>query len=81
MVVQPGEIGNGETKEFSISSGQHDLSLKIDRCGSKTMQFTVAEGAALTFGAKSNLRGLKPLAALWYALFAWSSWIVLVEQR
>jgi hypothetical protein len=50
-----GEIGNGETKEFSISSGQHDLSLKIDRCGSKTMQFTVAEGDALTFGAKSNL--------------------------
>jgi hypothetical protein len=25
-----GEIRNGETKEFPMSAGQHDVSLKID---------------------------------------------------
>jgi hypothetical protein len=75
-----GEIRNGEAKEIPISGGQHDLSLKIDWCGSKTIQFTVADGDVLTFDAKSNLRGPKLLAAPWYALFAWSSYLQL-EQR
>jgi hypothetical protein len=72
--------GRSETKEFPISPGQHDLSLKIDWCGSKTIQFTVADGDVLTFDAKSNLRGPRLLAALWYALFARSSYL-LIEQR
>ena len=76
-----GEIRNGETKEFPISSGQHDLALKIDWCGSKTIRFTITDGEVLTFDAKSNLRGPKLLTAPWCALFAWSSWIVLTEQR
>ncbi len=76
-----GDIRNGEIKEFPISDGQHFVSLKIDWCGSKTIQFTIAEGGVITFDAKSNLRGPKLLAALWHALFAWSSWIILVEQR
>jgi hypothetical protein len=76
-----GEIRNGETKEFPISCGQHNVSLKIDWCGSKTIQFTVAEGEVLTFDAKSNLRGPKLLAAFWYALFAWSSWVILIKRR
>jgi hypothetical protein len=76
-----GEIRNGETKEFPVSSGQHDLSLKIDWCGSKTIRFTIADGEMLTFDAKSNLRGPRVLAALWYGLFGWRSWIVLSEQR
>jgi hypothetical protein len=75
-----GEIRDGETKEFPISNGQHDLSLKIDWCGSNTIRFTVAQGDLLTFGARSNLRGPKVLAALWYALFAQSSYL-LIEQR
>ncbi len=76
-----GEIRNGGTKKFPISSGQHDLLLKIDWCGSKTIRFTTGDGEVRTFDAKSNLRGPKLLAALWYALFACSSWIVLSEQR
>jgi len=75
-----GEIRNGETKEFPISSGQHELSLKIDWCGSKTIRFTVADGDVLTFDAKSNLRGPRVLALAWYALFAWSSYLH-IEQR
>jgi hypothetical protein len=75
-----GEIKDGETKEFPLSDGQHELSLKIDWCGSQTIHFTTAQGDALTFDAKSNLRGPKVMAALWYALFARSSYLYL-EQR
>jgi hypothetical protein len=75
-----GEIRNGETKESPISRGQHDLSLKVDWCGSKTIQFTVADGDVLTFDAKSNLRGPRLLLALWYSLFARGSYL-LIEQR
>jgi hypothetical protein len=75
-----GEIRNGETKEFPISSGQHDLSLKIDWCGSKVVRFAVSDKDVLTFDARSNLRGLKLLAGLWYAFVAWSSYLH-IEQR
>jgi hypothetical protein len=75
-----GQIRDGETKEFPISGGQHDLSLKIDWCGSQRVQFTISDGDALTFHAKSNLRGPKLIAALWYALFARTSYLRL-EQR
>ena len=76
-----GEIRNGETREFAVSGGQHDLALRIDWCGSKTIQFSVVEGNVATFDAKSNLRGPKLLAALWHALFAWNSWIIVTERH
>jgi hypothetical protein len=44
-----GEISNGETKEFPVSSGQHDLSLKIEWRGPRTIRFTIADGEVLTF--------------------------------
>ena len=76
-----GKISNGETKEFPIAPGHHEISLKIDWCGSNTVQFTATEGDVLTFDAKSNLRGLKLAASLWHVLFAWSSWIILTERH
>ncbi len=72
-----GELRNGETKEFPVSPGQHDLSLKIDWCGSETCQFTVTEGETLAFRATSNLRGAKLLLSLWYVLFARNSYLQL----
>ena len=75
-----GEIRNGETREFPITSGQHDVSLKIDWCGSKIISFIATEGDVFTFDAKSNLRGRRLLMSPWYALFAWNSWLVL-EMR
>ncbi len=74
---EAGKIGDGETIEFPISAGQHSLSLKIDWCGSNTIQFTVLEGDVIAFNAKSNLRGPRIWATLWCALFARDSWIVL----
>lgn len=75
-----GKIGNGETREFPVSNGQHDLSLKIDWCGSKVIRFTAAAGDVLTFDAKSNLRGPAVIGALWRAFFARKSWISLVQR-
>ena len=75
-----GEIRNGETKEFPVSSGQHEVSLKIDWCRSRVLPFTVAEGDSVTFDVQSSIRGRKVLAALWYTLFKRNSYI-LIEQR
>ena len=76
-----GRVKDGETKEFSISPGPHDVSLKIDWCGSKTIHFTAAEGDVLTFDAMSSLRGPRLILTLWCVLFAWSSWISLTERH
>jgi hypothetical protein len=74
-----GEIRDGEAKEFPVSAGRHEMSLKIDWCGSKTIGFGVAEGDVLTFHAKSNLRGLKLLVGLWYAVVARHSYLSLEQ--
>jgi len=72
-----GEIKNGETRDFPILPGQHQLRLKIDWCGSNTIHFVASNSDVLEFSAKPNLRGLKLLAAFWYLLAVPSSWIIL----
>jgi hypothetical protein len=74
-----GEIANGETKEFTISAGQHELSMKIDWCGSGCIQFSAADDDAQVFLAKANVRGAKLLMAAWFAIFATKSWIILKQ--
>jgi hypothetical protein len=74
-----GKIGDGEIMEFPITCGQHQLALKMDWCGSKTIRFTVADNEdVFTFDAKSNVPN--PMAVYWYALFAWNSYL-LIEPR
>src|SRR5579864_8594047 len=72
-----GEIKNGETRDFPILPGQHQLRLNIDWCGSNTIDFVASDSDVLEFSSRSNLRGLKLLAAFWYLLAAPSSWIIL----
>lgn len=72
-----GEIRNGETKEFSIASGKHVLSLKIDWCGSETAEFVVTPEEKPVFQVKSGLRGNRAYLSLWYVLFARNSYLVL----
>jgi hypothetical protein len=72
-----GEVRDDQTQQFAISPGQHTLSLKIDWCGSKTIDFTVAGDEEIWFEAKSNLRGLKIFAALWYVIFDRHSYLLL----
>ena len=75
-----GDLRDGQTKEFPVSAGQRQLSLKIDWCGSKTVSFSVAEDDTVTFHAKSNLRGPMVFAALWYALFDRHSYLTLEQE-
>lgn len=70
-----GEIRNGETKEFSIGPGKHALSLKIDWCGSETIDFVVAPEEKPAFQVKSGLRGKRVFLSLWYVLFARNSYL------
>jgi hypothetical protein len=72
-----GEIRNGETKEFSIGPGKHALSLKIDWCGSETVEFVLNPEETLAFQVKSSLRGKRVFLSLWYALFARNSYLLL----
>lgn len=51
-----GEVRDGRTERFAIAPGQDTLSVKIDWCGSKTVDFTVAGDEEIRFAAKSNLR-------------------------
>lgn len=78
--IQTGKIGNGETKEFPIPPGQHELRLKVDWCGSNAIQFAASNNDILGFSARSNLQGVKLLAAVWYVFFAPKSWIVLERE-
>lgn len=78
--IQAGKIGNGEIKEFPIPPGQHELRLKVDWCGSNAIQFAASNNDTLSFSARSNLRGMKLLAAVWYVFVAPKSWIVLERE-
>ncbi|TNE54984.1 MAG: hypothetical protein EP344_13900 [Bacteroidetes bacterium] len=39
-----GTIGDGETKEFDLAPGDHELKTTLDWCGSRTLRFHLAEG-------------------------------------
>ena len=70
-----GEVRSGETKDFSVPAGPHRISLKIDWCRSKPVHFTAVEGRPLAFRARSNVRGIRLLWALWYVLVARDSYL------
>ncbi len=72
-----GEVRDGQAQRFTIAPGQHTISLKIDRCGSNTIEFTAAGDEEIWFQVRSNLRGLRMLAGFWYVIFDRHSYLVL----
>ena len=72
-----GEIRDGEVKQFPIASGDHELRIKIDWCGSEPVKFNVGEEGLATFQVKSGLRGVRIVGAPWCLLFARDSWVKL----
>ena len=72
-----GKIRRGQTKEFPISSGQHELVLRIDWCGSRTIRFSVNDGDELSFFAKSGRRFGDPDK---FGIIEPDSWICLSEE-
>jgi hypothetical protein len=75
-----GRIRHGETKEFPVTSGEHDLSLRIDWCGSDEFHFTVAEGDVINFNARCNTRVSKLGYRRHPSFFGPDPWILLTEK-
>jgi hypothetical protein len=74
-----GRIGNGETKSFTIASGQHQIAVKIDWCSSNELTFSLSPDGSLVFQCDSKLRGLRLLGAIYYVLFARKSYLWLKQ--
>jgi hypothetical protein len=72
-----GEIRDGEVKQFPVASGDHELRIKIDWCGSQPVKFSIGEEGLAAFQAKSGLRGGWIVGARWCVLFARDSWVKL----
>jgi len=51
---QIGLIGSGETHDFTIEAGSHDLNLKIDWTHSQKIQFDIEEGELVQFKCQPN---------------------------
>src|SRR6476661_2145027 len=75
-----GEIKRGETLEFPIPSGQHQLSMKIDWCRSNMIQFAASDSDVLVFLARPKVKESGGLTALYYALIKPNEYIVLERQ-
>ena len=65
-----GSIADGESKEFVVPPGNHDLRLKIDWCGSRVAKIELKVGENIAFRCGSALRGYKLLFSLYYAIVA-----------
>lgn len=50
---QLGMLDNGETKEFKVKSGEHNIAAKIDWAGSKTLNFEINDNETKEFNVSS----------------------------
>ena len=62
--VKLGNVANGDSKEFVISAGRHQVYAKIDWCSSPTISFDIKEQEAKTYqiGAFRYANWLIPLS-------------------
>jgi hypothetical protein len=51
-----GELRDGEVKQFPVASGEHELRIKIDWCGSRPVMFSISEEGLAASDVKSGLR-------------------------
>jgi len=63
-----GKINKGEEVGLDIPAGKHRLRLKIDWCGSPSLDFEIQTGQILKFACGNNLPPL-PLLVLVYITF------------
>lgn len=66
--IKIGTIGNGEVKTFEIPEGNHSLKAKIDWCGSREIDFSVA-GEEKKYFKLSGFKYSKIIMPLAIALF------------
>ena len=75
-----GRIRQGETQQYTLSPGQHELQLKVDWCGCKPFPFTISDNENITFHVKSNFRG-RTFGILYFVLFAPNEYLVLQQVK
>jgi hypothetical protein len=68
-----GEIKHGESKEFEVDPGEHQLTAKIDWCRSNIIDLKIGNDETLRY----NLSGTSPLFALYYITFGKNSYLKL----
>ena|ERR1017187_924681 len=73
------ELRRGQTRELSLSPGPHAISVRIDWCGSKALDFVATEGETVTFIVRSGCPGWRILLILWYSFFQWDSYLTLTR--
>lgn len=75
-----GKVGNGDSAEFDVAPGRHTIQLRIDWCGSPTLEFHAAEGRRVKFMARS-LSGFRVLLACLFAIFWWNGYFALEQMQ
>jgi hypothetical protein len=76
-----GKIGNAQTKDFEVMSGDHMLQAKIDWCSSNKVTFSISDNEIISFNmdsfAKHNSIGI--LATIYYITFGANRYLNLKE--
>ena len=72
-----GKVKNRQSFSCQVPPGSHTIMMKLDWCGSRTLNFTVGENETVCFRTVSGLRGLRIFLGFWYVLFDRSGYIVL----
>ncbi|MCK4911596.1 MAG: hypothetical protein KAR83_08125 [Thermodesulfovibrionales bacterium] len=75
-----GEIKNGQEIEFDLPPGKHEISLKIDWCGSNCIEFE-CDVDTVEFECGSNLQGWRMLLVFIYIIFHRNKYIWLRMNR
>jgi hypothetical protein len=70
-----GEIHNGESKDFDVAPGTHNLMLKVDWCHSRELPFDLSPGRDLEIDCTPSARGWAVLLSLYFVLFKRTDYI------
>jgi hypothetical protein len=77
-----GTIENGETKEFEIAKGSHEVQAKIDWCTSNKVTFSINQNDTKSFTmnsfAKNNPLGV--FATIYFISFGYNKYLNLKEE-
>ena len=74
-----GSVRNGGRIELDAVPGHHTLRMKIDWCGSESVEFEYL-GEPLHFECGSNLRGWRVFRGIVYVFLKTKSWIWLRQS-
>lgn len=72
-----GEIRRNSTEDFFVMEGTHRISLKIDWCGSREIEFSVRAEETIEFDCGNNTQGI---LAFYYVLFAPNDYLWLKQR-